>query len=409
MNKKILVLIDLLLRFSSLGGKFLLLVFVAKELGASVVGEYGLITGLVGMVLYVVGMDFYTYSTREVLHQQIGIWEALYNQFVFYLINYFVIFLIWAWLADFSGVKEHIWLVFCLLICEHLSQELYRFLIISKRITIANIQNFIRNGLWCYFCLVLSLLGNLNLNIILISWLTCSFFSVIYVFLFIFKLNPPKKQDFNLNFKWIKKGVSVALVFFVGTLFLRCIFYFDKIIINYYSNATVVGVYVFYVGIINAVQSGLDVIVVSRYYPSLVASIDDRKELIKNKKIMLSKIRVFTGLLYALSIPSCWVIIEILGKEEYKQTFYIYPLMCIAWGVFNISYVNHYILFGLKQDVYILKCNVISTFTFFICILIIYQLMNNILLSVVISFVISYLLQFFLKKYKVAQLFSSLM
>lgn len=400
------LLLDLFLRVAGLAGKFLLFIVIAKYFDDSAMGEYGLITGLLAMMLYIVGMDFYTYSTREIIHKKIEIWTSLYNQMFFYALNYVLLFFFWKWVTHFSGISNYLVLIFILLIFEHLSQELYRILIVLEKITAANIQLFIRIGLWCYICIGLLFfdMAPTSLEFILQIWLMFVFISVLFALYCIQRAVPIKFRYLKLEFQWLKKGLKVASVFFIGTLFLRTIFYFDKIIINHYSNLQLVGIYVFYIGIINAVQSVLDVLVISRYYPSLVASVGKLDHLVSAKRRMMMHVLVQGGGLFLLSIPACWIVVRLLGKSGYEQMFYLYPLLCVAWLILNISMVYHYVLFGLKKDNYILLCNIFVFAVFFILFFGLIQLTDHILISVAVSFFSSYTLLLLLKQHKVNKL-----
>ena len=64
-------LFDLSLRVAALGGKFLLMVAIARYLTVKDVGDYGLYVSIIVISLYFVGLDFYVYSTRELLDPEV--------------------------------------------------------------------------------------------------------------------------------------------------------------------------------------------------------------------------------------------------------------------------------------------------------------------------------------------------
>ena len=55
------------LRIATLASRFLFIFFLAKYLDSASFGYYGLFAAAVSYCLYFVGMDFYTYVTREIL------------------------------------------------------------------------------------------------------------------------------------------------------------------------------------------------------------------------------------------------------------------------------------------------------------------------------------------------------
>ncbi|HCD4760379.1 TPA: hypothetical protein NBR58_002967, partial [Enterobacter hormaechei] len=150
-------LFDLSLRIAALGGKFLLMMAIARFLTVKDVGDYGLYVSIIVVSLYFVGLDFYIFSTREILDPKVikNIGEILFNQFIFFAFSYLLLAAIWPGLLTLSAITGVGGLLFVLTITEHLSQECYRVLIIKERITIANFILFIRSGIWCYLCVPL--------------------------------------------------------------------------------------------------------------------------------------------------------------------------------------------------------------------------------------------------------------
>lgn len=70
-------LINIALRGMTLGSKFLLIFFLARFLEPAELGLYGLLVATIGYALYLLGLDFYTYSTREILKRERNEWGGL--------------------------------------------------------------------------------------------------------------------------------------------------------------------------------------------------------------------------------------------------------------------------------------------------------------------------------------------
>src|SRR5699024_2798907 len=118
------------------------------------------------------------------------------------------------------------------------------------------------------------------------------------------------------------------------------------------------GCYVFFMGIVNSVQSGLELMVISRYYPSLVKYITTNNyNYIFYKKKMKKLILSLGSGLYVFSVLLAYIVVIYLNNDYFIEYFYIYPLLCTACFIGNISLVDHYILYGLNEDKYILICN----------------------------------------------------
>src|SRR5690606_20238622 len=111
-------------------GRFLLIFFLARFLEPAELGLYGLFSATISYALYLLGFDFYTFTTREVLRRersewggllksQLGLSAVLYGVFLPLLVLIFVQGLLPWQLAG---------LFFVLLVLEHLTQELGRLL-----------------------------------------------------------------------------------------------------------------------------------------------------------------------------------------------------------------------------------------------------------------------------------------
>ncbi|EMF0897216.1 hypothetical protein V2F24_003884, partial [Enterobacter hormaechei] len=363
-------LFDLSLRIAALGGKFLLMMAIARFLTVKDVGDYGLYVSIIVVSLYFVGLDFYIFSTREILDPKVikNIGEILFNQFIFFAFSYLLLAAIWPGLLTLSAITGVGGLLFVLTITEHLSQECYRVLIIKERITIANFILFIRSGIWCYLCVPLLYFHFIKLEQIFYIWLVFSAISVAVGVISIVKFESVSISDFKLDVQWLKRGVKTSFLFFLGTLCLRVINYLDKVIAVHFIKSPNLGVYVFFFGVAAAVQAIIDVLVVTRYYPSLVKAIQ-ANNLIEAKKAFVrfkKKIFLYNFGLYILSIPACYLMITLTGKVEYANYFLWYILIVIATSILNVSMPYHYVLYSKKKDTSIICINAIALLLFII-------------------------------------------
>ncbi|EIG2843138.1 O165 family O-antigen flippase, partial [Escherichia coli] len=224
-------IVDFSFRALTLGGRFVLLIAIAKYLSPDDVGIYGILCSLISYVLYFLGIDFYVYSTRKIICGGVNkIWGMLYNQYVFYLFGYVLLIIVSQQVFTYSGISDYAVMGVAIALFEHMSQEMYRVLIVIKKIRAANIQLFIRSGSWCYITSLLLCIKNItDLKSVMFIWMLFSFISVCYALFVIYVEVHPKREDFILDLSWIIEGVKVSSFFFIGTICLRGIFYFDKI------------------------------------------------------------------------------------------------------------------------------------------------------------------------------------
>src|SRR5690606_27760460 len=95
------------------------------------VGLYGLLAATIAYALYPIGLDFYAYSTREILRVDRGQWGGmLRNHGALALVLYSVVLplLLLVFAMGFLPWTLAPWF-YILLILEHLNQELSRLLV----------------------------------------------------------------------------------------------------------------------------------------------------------------------------------------------------------------------------------------------------------------------------------------
>ncbi|WP_447882885.1 lipopolysaccharide biosynthesis protein [Serratia fonticola] len=405
MRKK---LVDLAIRGLTLGGKFVLIFAIARGIGPSDVGFYGLYTSTISIALYIVGLDFYTYSTRDILkHNAEGsyIWNVIYNQGIFFLASYLVVFVLWEKLFSLAGIHSLMTLGFFILIAEHLSQEIFRILVVIGKISESNIQLFIRSGLWCYICAVGVWFKLLSIDSVLMCWLVFATLAIAYGFFVLNRYEKLSLSYMKFNYDWIFRGVKVCIIFFVGTIFLRSVGYFDKVFARSVATLSEIGIYVFFIGIGSAVQSAIDLMVISRRYPELIRTIQ-MNEIDKSKVafgLFKRDILFQGGGLYIISIPLCYIVSLSTGRSDYTDAFLWYVLIVISNVILNVSMPYHYVLYAKHKDKILVLANVFMLIIFCIlCFLFIKFFsqigMVGILISLLLSNSITTVIKIVLKK-----------
>ena len=122
---------SLLIRVFGLSGRFILLLALAKHFSIEIVGYYGIFTVTIMYSLFLVGADFYTYTTRILLESNNNEWTFIIkNQFTFYCFSYLIVSLCTFPLFYFNIIRwEWLWWFYGLLFFENFTQEIYRLLI----------------------------------------------------------------------------------------------------------------------------------------------------------------------------------------------------------------------------------------------------------------------------------------
>ncbi|WP_299833709.1 oligosaccharide flippase family protein [uncultured Tenacibaculum sp.] len=354
-------LLNVFLRISGIGSKFLIFTLLSKYLTDIEFGNYSLITSIITMMIFILGVDFYNFSIREILTQKDSfiIQNNILSTLVLYLFIYSLFFLIGFFvfnLVDFT--KEYVLLVLFLCITEHLSQEIYRLLIGFNKILLANILLFSRTFVWSVYIGFLAYSGEIvSIDFILQVWLISD--SVTILIPAILYLKYLRLKEFKINYKWIFNGLKISSLFFISTIFLKLIEYANRFIVDLFLGKEIAGIYTFYSSIAILITVYVNTIVISFELPSILKASDlDQQKLLftKFKKSLLVQTVVVSIILLLLIYP----ILTWQDKSNFKEYLPILFFMIIGVGLMNYSLYYHFKLYVKKFDKKLVKTLVIS-------------------------------------------------
>lgn len=223
--------INIALRGITLASKFLLIFFLAKFLEPKELGLYGLLVVTVSYALYLLGLDFYTFTTREILKRERDEWGSLLKDQGALSVILYAIFLPLLSLIFVKGLLP--WNIagwfFVLLVLEHLTQEISRLLITISEQLLASVMLFLRSGIWAVIVTAIMLLRSdtRDLNMVLGAWTLGSFSALVLGAYRLKQLNISGWEK-SIDWQWIGKGLKIAVPLLVATLTLRGLFTVDR-------------------------------------------------------------------------------------------------------------------------------------------------------------------------------------
>jgi O-antigen/teichoic acid export membrane protein len=352
--------INIFLRGTTVLLKFILSVLVIKKLSIEEFGVFGLFQSTIIISTFILGFDFYNFTSREILKENAkSVSYYFINQLAFHLVVYILIVPL-TFFVFISGIihANYLWLFVLILISEHLSQELYRLLIILNKSVAATTLLFLRSGLWVlflYFFWTQNIL-TVNINSILFLWLLGAISSVLLGFKFA-NLNTINK----INFKWIIYGVKVSLPFFIGTILYKIIEFSGRYFLSFYHSETEVGVYTFFTSISNILFVFVQTIVIIELYPKLIkAKNNGQEEFFLMLRIFKKQIIQYSIIGIVLSIICIYPLLWFLDKTALFESVFAYLLLLVSTLFFCFSFISHYALYVNKKDFDILKATIIS-------------------------------------------------
>ncbi|GKW31507.1 hypothetical protein PEC730217_02870 [Pectobacterium carotovorum subsp. carotovorum] len=351
--------------------RFLLMFAIAKYLPDTDMGLYGLITTTIVFSLYIVGLDFYIYSTRELIQTEKNKWGQLLKSQGGLVFLLYVIYIPIALLVFYNELLP--WYIFpyliVTLVLEHFCQECQRIIIADQKPLEANIGLFIRNGLWPLFLIPLIYFNAIphSLTSVLVAWIIGDVLAASFFIYIVYSIGISGWQH-KINWKWIINGVKICSLFLIGTLALRFSSVAERYWLQDLTTIEIVGVYSFFIGISGVVSNFLDAGVIAFKYPRLIKAYanNNKEEYLKVKKDLAFQIVIWTAILVVISLLMVDFVLEFIGKSIYFEYKSIYYFTLASTVVSCISLLPHYELYAQKRDKIIIASHMISLGVFFI-------------------------------------------
>ncbi len=349
----------LLLRGLTLASRFLLSVLLARMLSPDAMGDYGLITATLAFTLLGLGLEFYSYTHREIVpaSAQRRV-QIIADQFALAAVAFAVVVLvsIMAILAGLISARLASWFLL-ILATEHLSLEATRILIITSRPVRAYFAVFLRGGIWVYAIamLMLSVPASRSLETVLIWWALGGVASVLFA---AFSLRDLPWREFKRpDWAWIAGGLRVARPFMLTAVGVLTISYVDRFMIDHAIGRGALGIYTFYSTIAIGMLS-LGASVSHQFLPKVIAGWSAGpaayRGAVKAQAFALAGISSAMVVLVAALI---WPMLALLELTQYAQSVAVFFLMLPGVLLRILADVPSYALYAAKADVSLLVCN----------------------------------------------------
>lgn len=335
-------LFNLAMRGMTLLAKFLLIFFLARFLEPHELGLYGLLVAAIGYAIYLLGLDFYTYTTRELIKHDRVLWGGmLKSQGALMLVLYCIVLPLL--LLVFVAEKLPWWAAgwfFALLVLEHLNQEASRLLIAISDPLFASVALFLRQGAWVLFLVpVMYAAPELrSLTGVLLAWTAGGAMALL---LSAWRLASMRMGGWSLpvDWYWVVKGVRVALPLLVATLAVRALFTIDRFWLESLAGLDVLGAYILFISIATAMGAFLEAGVFVFAYPGLIAAF--QKEQPVNfiqgmRKLCIQTICLVVGFC-TLALLLLDPLLSWLDRPLYREHLWVFPWVLLAMVLYNLS------------------------------------------------------------------------
>lgn len=343
------------IRATTLACRFLFIFFLAKLLTPAEVGLYGLITATVAYSLYFVGLDFYTFTTRELAGSDRGTWGGfIKNQAMLSLALYCIVLPALTFVFAYGMLPWALakWF-FLLIILEHICQELTRLFVAVSEQLAASVVLFLRQGTWAIVIVAVMLVNEQarHLDAVFGAWVVACILAIGFS---LGKLRAMKIGGWHtaLNRQWIWRGIKIAVPFLIATLALRGMFTVDRYWLQFLAGLDVVGAYVLFIGVANTLMAFLDAGVFSFAYPAMINAYRNNDPALYRRKMreMMILTLVFAGGFAVISSLLLPYLLDWLGKSVYLDNYTLFYWLLLATILNALGMIPHYAVYAQKQD-----------------------------------------------------------
>jgi O-antigen/teichoic acid export membrane protein len=347
---------NLIIRGATLASRFVLVIFIARFLSTEELGAYSLFAASVSYALFFVGMDFYTFSSREILSVERPQWfRIVKNQFYFYILFYCISFPFIYGLFYFDVLSQHfIFWFYLILVAEHLAQESMRLLVVLDKSFKANVALFIRSGIWVYIAIIVMYFDEKlrEVTVILALWLVGSAISILLVIPEVIRLRRYSIGKKEIDYAWMWTGIKIAIPLLIGTLALRSLYLVDRYSLNYFSNLSAVGIYSFYSSFASALLAFVDAVVVMQIYPKIITAVknNDQSALAIHKKKFLMSVSALSLLLFVCLPIGVYILLFWMNKPALVDYFPLLGILMASSVIYSFALLPHYELYALNED-----------------------------------------------------------
>lgn len=362
-------LLSVALRGMTLASKFMLIFLLARFLEPAELGIYGLLVATIGYALYLLGFDFYSFTTRELLKCDRSEWGGVLKGQVAVSAILYMIFLPLLSLIFLKGLLPlslAVWF-FVLLVLEHINQELGRLLIAISEQLLAAVVLFLRSGVWAVAVTLLMYVdpGTRNLDFVLGAWTLGGFAALLLGIHRIYQLKVGGWRK-SVDWGWVGKGLKIAIPLLVATLAIRGVFTLDRYWFEAMVGLEVLGAYVLFMGISSALMSFLDAGVFAFSYPALITAHSrlDAAAFRLGLRKMFTQTLAVSAFFAVIALLLIGPLLQWLGKSLYIEYQDLFPWILLSTLLYAASMVPHYGLYAQGHDRSIIYSHIVGLLVF---------------------------------------------
>ena len=346
-------LFSMTLRAATFAVRLALVLGLASQLSPADVGRYSLVAAIVTFGIYVVGLNFYTFSTREMAADGSRRWGSkVLTQLALTGGIYLVVGpVLWVMLSWILGEPWLAVITLALIAAEHLTQEADRILVVAGKALVSSYLTAVRFAVWPVVVLGWIFVGDAGLQDVLLVWLVSDVLVLGLSLVLVARLGISGWSD-GLRWEWGLRGLRVSAVLLTSTLAIQALFTLDRFLFGVAGSAAALGAYGLFaslaLGLAAAAAAGIHIFV----YPRMVeaASRDDLTAVAALRRRITHQTRALGLVVLPVGTVAVFVLTGYLDSPVYRDNFWMFPVLLLAVHGLNEAMAWHYALYAFRLD-----------------------------------------------------------
>ncbi|WP_159075358.1 lipopolysaccharide biosynthesis protein [Celeribacter baekdonensis] len=350
-------------RITTLVVKFALTLFIARFLGLADLGWFGLVSSAAIAAAPLLGMGTMQVLARTAVRAEKGDLIAPLVHYLVYVVCLYLVIL-GVLLALSLANPLLVFLVWCVVLMEHLGTESYQ-LLVSRAMPIwANLLHFIRAGLWAllYIPLAYAFPALRNIDALLFFWFigaTIAFFGVIVAL---------------RDWPWLKTGVRLregitstfrttraARPLYISSVCETLSVQSDRFIITALLGVEATGIYVFFLQIGSALANLHYSGVVQMSRPAFVRTAAENPARLSHLFWSTTRMATLSTVLFSVAaLVGITYLLPLIGKEALSAWQVIFYFVLVNFNLNVFAELQKMAMYSLHADQAIMRLTIIN-------------------------------------------------
>lgn len=368
LNLRLSGAVSIVLRALLLVGKFLFMVALAKWTAPATVGVYALVLTVATVLVYLIGVELHSYTTREVVAcEDLGEQAChLQSHFRIVLLMYALSLPIAYGIFVWTGIAGHFSFALFVLVLlgEALCQELGRYLIVLSKPVASNVLQLVRSAAWMPVAVVLIARfpagPSAPIDTILVCWATGTAIAIAFGLWHVRALLWPL-QPFSAD--WGRRAFGSARHYFAVALLTQVQSYADRFIVQFHLGEAQVGLLSFYQSFANTLLTFVQTGVVAILLPRLLHAVrhsDMAAAGFTRRRMWQGSVGL--ALVISLGLIALMpLLLDQLHRPEYSAILPIFYGLLLGNLLMVAGLVPHFQLYAERRDALLMRISVITT------------------------------------------------